>query len=283
VSNEVADGEEDELIVPTVQLKSVRPICSDDSEVQPSSEVDDDDGIRDASEAESDKDSSSDKEEIDQQSDDDESETEGIFQIAPDDTEEEIMASLKAVEEKLEQLAEQIEPKVEKTENDEENSLEEETAEISTLDEAAECISRIMDEIVKLEAASDERAARGSCDAGERPPVLATPAAEGAVDAEVGPASAEDASCASGGGGFTSYVMITQQQGKETCPAQEDPPEEDSDRVNVSVLDAEKININHTTKEEEEEAAEGGFLTLHLQNEVQIVSNDKTMSQVRIF
>lgn len=150
-----------------------------------------------------------------------------------------------------------------------------------------------------MEAASDERAARGSCDAGERPQPLAPPAAEGAAAAaEAGDGQQEEkeaaaavdeaageeaASCASGGGGFTSYVMITQQQGRETCPEQDEPPSgDDADRVNVSVLDAEKISINHTTQEEAETAAAegGGFLTLHLQNEVQIVSNDRTMSQV---
>jgi hypothetical protein len=153
---------------------------------------------------------------------------------------------------------------------------------------------------LQLEAASDERAARGSCDAGERPQPLAPPAAEGAAaaaaeasdvlqqqeekeEAAVDEAAGEEAaSCASGGGGFTSYVMITQQLGRETCPEQDEPPSDDADRVNVSVLDAEKISINHTTQEEAETAAAegGGFLTLHLQNEVQIVSNDKTMSQV---
>lgn len=149
-----------------------------------------------------------------------------------------------------------------------------------------------------MEAASDERAARGSCDAGERPQPLAAPAAEGAAAAAaeadqqqeekeaVDEAAGEEAaSCASGGGGFTSYVMITQQLGRETCPEQDEPPSDDADRVNVSVLDAEKISINHTTQEEAETAAVegGGFLTLHLQNEVQIVSNDNTMSQVGIF
>jgi len=121
------------------------------------------------------------------------------------------------------------------------------------LAEAAECLRLLVEEIERMEADKT----------GERQVV--PPAAEGAAE------ECADASCAQGGGGFTSYVMITQQQDKEL---------DDADRVNVSVLDSQKVNINHTT-EEEEEAARGGFLTLHLQNEVQIVSNDKTMSQVR--
>ncbi|XP_059490758.1 uncharacterized protein LOC132205615 [Neocloeon triangulifer] len=360
--SEVPDGQVDELIVPTVQLKSVRQLdTGDDDEeyhVSPRRLSCDDEVCAE--------DKPNDKEE------------------SIENTESEIMASLKAVEEKLELLAGQLCEEIEdvpenlqqvEIECDEsveseipenknldvmENSMEEseilensssdleileksseelenlenlpdqlensenspkdlEIAEIisedleiseelkiledleipkdssveisDVLDEAAQCISRIMDEIIKLEAVATsshliELAAagvEGDSQAAAARDLVPAPecepggSAEGAGGAAV-PESAEDAaSCGSGGGGFTSYVMITQ-QGKPTCPEQGEPdPDEDADpKVNVSVHN-EKIKINHTTQEEEDA---GGFITLHLQNEVQIVSNDKTMSQV---
>ncbi|XP_065350564.1 uncharacterized protein LOC135946307 isoform X2 [Cloeon dipterum] len=285
-ASEVPDGQPDELILPTVMLKSVRQLDTGD----------DDEGYHVSPRRMS--------------ADDDKSDNEEEQLIS----ESELLASLKAVEEKLELLAEHVENETSTEEEESVESAVEEEYEIQreeveiecdddsvkseepelvqnseivsdTLEEAVQCIERIMVEIGKLEEAGALVAAAGAEGAAAEPavaPECDTPGAEGARGGEgaCSPESATEdaASCASGGGGFTSYVMINQ-QGKGTCPEQGEPdPDEDDPKVNVvSVLnDSEKIKINHTTEEDESE----GFITLHLQNEVQIVSNDKTMSQV---
>lgn len=152
---EIADGLDDEMIVPTVQLKGVRSICAEADDGHLECELAGDSSSSCASDSDE-PDDKSDKAEIDEQDDnnDSEEECEGVFEVAPDPMEEEIMASLKAVEQKLELLAEKIDPAAAAEKLEQEAAPEPvvlNATEGAPLEEAADCITRIMDEIVKLE------------------------------------------------------------------------------------------------------------------------------------
>jgi hypothetical protein len=140
--------------VPTVLLKGVRPISTEVDDGHLDCELAGDSSSTSCASDSNESDDKSDKAEIDgddSDKDDSEEECEGVFEVPPDPMEEEILASLKAVEKKLELLAEKIDPTA--AENMEQEAAPPAlcTPEGAPLQEAADCITRIMDEIVKLE------------------------------------------------------------------------------------------------------------------------------------
>lgn len=155
-SCEIADGLDDELIVPTVLLKGVRPISTEVDDGHLECEMAGDSSSTSCASDSEAPDDKSDKAEIDgddSDKDDSEEECEGVFEVAPDPMEQEIMASLKAVEQKLELLAETIDPVA--AEKMEQEAAPPALCDGAPLQEAADCITRIMDEIVKLEVGDD--------------------------------------------------------------------------------------------------------------------------------